>query len=272
MQDIFKTFKPKNSIIKTFVDYYYLDIKPNNSVHEFDCFPHFNNTISLYQSHQCMPFQEILFDETVSPLQIFTPVREEVMRVRQLGKVYRIVVVFHPLGIQQFYRNIGFTELIYDYDFFMPEELSDIFSTTQIGRLTEYLDNFLFKRFEPFSNIYLEQVIQAIFENCIDFSVKKCAEHIGVSRQYLNRLFQSHLGVSIKKFHEIVRFRQSINQKLFENPNESFTKLAYECNFNDQSHFVKTYKSLTSNSPKVFFSKGTILGEEDIFWHLDSKD
>ena len=65
---------------------------------------------------------------------------------------------------------------------------------------------------------------------------------IGISRQHLNRVFKSHLGVSVKKFNEIVLFRHTINKKLFENSDNNFTELAYEFNFNDQSHFNKMYK------------------------------
>ena len=105
MKETFDTFKPKNLTIKEYVDYYYLDIKPNNVINEFQCFPHFNNTISLYKSHIRLKNGKIKFKETAKPFQIFTPIREKVLNVKQSGKVYRIVIVFHPLGIQQFYEN-----------------------------------------------------------------------------------------------------------------------------------------------------------------------
>ena len=51
MNDIFETFKPESSLISKYIDYYYLDVKLNNIKTEFDCFPHFINTLSLYKSH-----------------------------------------------------------------------------------------------------------------------------------------------------------------------------------------------------------------------------
>ncbi|MBD3906991.1 AraC family transcriptional regulator [Chryseobacterium sp. Ch-15] len=270
MQEIFQTFKPKNSIVKKYVDYYYLDIKPNNSTHEFQCFPHFNNTISIYKSHVRLENGEMKFDENAKPFQIFTPIREKVLNVKQLGKVHRIVVVFQPLGIQQFYKNLNFSDYITDFDFFNSNELQEILSTIETEIITSLLDNFLENRFKKFENPILEKSIHYISNHYEDFSVAKISEKIGISRQHLNRVFQLNLGVSIKKFHEIVLFRQSVNKKLFENPNSNFTALAYEFNFSDQSHFNKTYKTLVENSPKFFFDKGTILGKEDTFWHLKS--
>ncbi|MCK9220960.1 MAG: AraC family transcriptional regulator [Bacteroidales bacterium] len=208
------------------------------------------------------------FEENAKSFQIFTPIREKVLNVKQSGKVYRIVIVFHPLGIQQFYENLNFSDYIEDYDFFIESEINEIFSTIETEILTGLLDNFLESRFRKFENPILEKSIQHIFNHYEDFSVAKISDEIGISRQHLNRTFQFHLGVSVKKFHEIVLFRQTINKKLFQDSDENFTELACEFNFNDQSHFNKMYKNLTENSPKSFFSKGTVLGQEDTFWHL----
>lgn len=270
MKEIFETFKPKNLIIRKYVDYYYLDIKPNNVINEFQCFPHYNSTISLYKSHIRLKSGEMKFEETAKPFQIFTPIRKKVLNVKQSGNVYRIVIVFHPLGVQQFYENLNFSDYITNYEFFTQNELKEILSTTETEILTNLLDRFLEMRFKKFENNILEKSVQYIFNHYEDFSVEEISNEIGISRQHLNRIFQSYLGVSIKKFHEIVLFRQTINKKLFEKSHSNFTELAYEFNFNDQSHFNKTYKKLTKNSPKSFFNKGTVLGDEDTFWHLQS--
>ncbi|AZB07805.1 AraC family transcriptional regulator [Chryseobacterium sp. G0162] len=269
MQEIFKTFKPKNAIVSKYVEYYYLDIKEDNIINEFQCFPHFNNSISLYKSHIRLENGEVVYKETALPCQIFTPIRERVLHVKQSGKVHRIVVVFHPLGIHQFYGDLDFSGYITDYEFFTQHELSQIFSTTDTEIQESLLDGFLEKRFKRFEHTILEKSIDYIFNHYEDFSVEVFSRKIGVSRQHINRLFQTYLGVSVKKFNEIVLFRQTINKKLFEDPDRNFTELAHEFNFNDQSHFNKTYKNLTENSPKSFFSKGTVLGQEDtLFWHL----
>lgn len=269
MRERFETFKPKNSLIRKYIDYYYLDIKPDNETNEFRCFPHFNNTISLYKSHIQVEKGHVKFDKEAQALQIFTPIREKVLHIVQSGRVHRIVIVFNPLGVQQFYRHLNFADYITDFEFFSQKELSRIFSADDTETFTTLLDAFLEMRFKSFEHSTLEKSIQYIFNHCDHFTVTELAAIIGISRQHLNRNFQSHLGVSIKKFHEIVLFRKTVNEKLFENPNRNFTELAYEFNYNDQSHFNKTYKNFTDNSPKSFFDKGTVLGTEDTFWRLE---
>jgi hypothetical protein len=102
MKEIFETFEPQNLIVKKYIDYYYLDIKQNNIINEFQCFPHFNNSISLYKSHIRLKDGAMVFNKTAKPFQIFTPIRENTLTVKQLGKVYRIVIVFHPIVLPKF--------------------------------------------------------------------------------------------------------------------------------------------------------------------------
>lgn len=268
MTDTFQTFRPQHPLVARYVDYYYLDIKPDNISNQFICFPHFNTSLSLYKSHVRTANAEMVYTPGAPPLQLFTPLREKVLLVKQLGPLYRVVIVFHPLGIQQFYGGIDFTDFVKDFAFFSSQELDLLLGTTDASELTNYLDRFLFDRFAEFNIDLLDHCINYIFRQAEGFSVGDFSVHSQVSRRHLNRLFQTHLGVSVKRFYEIVLFRKTIKQKLFVTPQENFTRLAYEFNFNDQSHFNKIYKKFTANTPAQFFKRGTLLGHTDTFWHL----
>lgn len=265
--ETFLTFKPRDPLVCRYVDYYYLDIKPNNVITEFECFPHYNTTISLYRSHRRTPDGEMVYGENYLPCQIFTPVREKVLTVKQIGKVHRVVIVFHAMGIQQFYRELDFDVLNNSFEFFSADELTDLFGSNDPDILTHQLDTFLQKRYIAFENSLPEKVINEIFKNYEDFSVELLAEKLSLSRRHLNRVFKKSLGVSVKKFHEIVVFRKAMESKLFLHPKESFTSLAYQLNFSDQSHFNKTFENFTQKSPTIFFKKGILLGGQDTFWH-----
>ena len=124
-------------------------------------------------------------------------------------------------------------------------------------------------RFMKFEKTIVEKSIQYVFNHDENFSISELSKHLEISRQHLTRVFKSHLGISLKTFHKIVVFRKTVNKRLFENSNQSFTEMAYEYNFSDQSHLIKTYKILTESSPKSFFEKGTLLGKKDTFWNLN---
>ncbi|UUC45177.1 helix-turn-helix domain-containing protein [Flavobacterium cerinum] len=268
MTTVFETFKPKNPVIAKYVDYYYIDSKPDNIKTEFTCFPHYNNVISLYRAHTRMPDGTMVFDKTVKPLQMFTPIRENVMQVRQLGELHRIVIVFNPLGVEQFYR-CNFSGYITDYDFFTASEMQSLFETEDTTVLTDLLDKYLTERHIPFENTILTRSISYIFKHYEDFSIEAMAQELQTSRRHLVRVFKAHFGVSLKKFQQIVLFRKVMEHKLFANNNKSFTALAHEYNFSDQAHLNKVFEKLTQHSPKQFFNKGTLLGEQDTFWHFE---
>lgn len=264
----FITFKPKDPTVAKYVDYYYLDSKPDNKLTEFRCFPHYNNTISLYRSHQRLSDRTMVYDPQADPMQIFTPIRDRILDVRQRGAVHRIVLVFRVLGIQQFYRSLDFSDYLLDVNFFSREELASLFDTLDPEQLQPLLDRFLLHRYLEFNYPVLERAAQFIFDQTAPCSVEKMAREIGISRRHLNRIFKQHLGVSVKMFQTIVWFRKTMERKLFIDPEENFTQLAYALHFSDQPHLNKTFEKLTQNAPRQFFKKGTLLGREDTFWHI----
>jgi AraC-like DNA-binding protein len=267
----FQTFGPINSVVSRFVSYYYVDIKPENTRTEFTCFPHYNNSISLYRSHIRTEKGEMLFDAEAPAYQIFTPIRTKPMRVRQLGKVHRVVIVFNPLGMQQFYRGLDVSKLLVAQHFFDPAEIRQLFSTVDPVEIASLLDGFLFKRYQLYLQEIVSRSIESVFLNLTDFSVEALAEELMVSRRHLSRIFKTNLGVSVKQFHNIVLFRRAMEEKMSIPVKTNFTRLAYELNFSDQSHLNKMFKKLTQTSPNEFFRNGTALGDRDLFWRLHTR-
>lgn len=269
MDKIFRTYKPRNEVIAKFVDYYYVDKNISNKVTEYTCFPHFNNTISIYRSHQKRHCGDVVYIEGYKPLQIYTPIREKVLIVRQIGQLERIVIVFNPLGIHHFFRDIHYHNSIIDYDFFSKNEIGEFFEINSDEILIDTLDNTLLIRFHYFEKQILSESIDLISKSFGEITVEILCSKLMVSRKHLNRQFQKYLGIPTKKFIEIVKFRAVINRKIFEKNEMNLTELAYEFNFCDQAHFNKTIRKLTAKAPKNFFTNGILLGDEDIFWHIE---
>lgn len=264
---MFKTFKPENKILKRYIDYYYIDIKHENTLTVYDCFPHYNNTISVYKSHQYHE-RNTVYEPNGVPLQIFTPLREDVLQIQQIGSVERFVIIFQPFGINQFLKNIDFSIISHDLHFFDQNECQQLFQHIMSDDFVLLIESFLLKKINIIENVIIETSINYIFKNYDDFTVNELAEYLGFSRKHINRVFKENIGVSIKSFHEIVLFRKTIDEKLFQNPNETFTSIAHKLNFTDQSHFNRLYKKFVSESPNQFYKNGELIGEEDTFWRF----
>lgn len=77
---IFETIKPGHPFLQQYISYYYLDIADDEDYcNEYICYPHYNNTISLYKSHTTSLQNNhsiVSFEKDAAPLQIFTPLRK----------------------------------------------------------------------------------------------------------------------------------------------------------------------------------------------------
>lgn len=267
---IFETFKPESELIKKYVSYYYLHITDDQTENEYICYPHYNNTISLYHSHRFKyePDHSILqFDMESNPIQIYTPIRERPLKVTQTGSVCKIAIVFNPFGINQFLNGSLLLAFDTNFSFFEEEEVKQLFRTNNIEKLVTLIDHLLVKRYAKVENLYIEKALELFHDNLNDISIDSIAKNkLGISRKHLNRLFHKYLNISPQKYRSIVRFRELMSNKISYNRNQNLSDLSHQANYTDQSHFIKACKLLTGVAPTKFFNDGMIIGKEDTFW------
>lgn len=76
-----------------------------------------------------------------------------------------------------------------------------------------------------------------------EMSVARLSEQAGWSSRQINRYFTQQLGLSLKAYCNILRFRASLNHI-------AQGKLFPELNFTDQTHFIKNIKKFAGVVPK----------------------
>lgn len=273
---IFKTFSPVNELLRKYISYYYLDVATDaHYLNEYVCYPHFNNSISLYKNH-VFEFNNrhsmITYQKEADPLQIFTPLREDILKVTQRGPVHKIAIVFNPLGIQQFFNQVPIEKEIKALPLFSNDELSTLFNTTEEDLIIKLLDTYLLSQYKRVENPHLEKAILFFQQDVDDLSIEYLAEtKLGISRKQLNRQFQKYIGTSAQKYRSIVRFRQLMDHKLNYKEDQNYTSLSHQAHYTDQSHFIKSCRQLTGLSPKKFFNDGQLIGSNDTFWNFTVK-
>ncbi len=83
-------------------------------------------------------------------------------------------------------------------------------------------------------------------------SVSKISEEISWSNRQINRYFNTTLGISLKEFLDIIRFRKNFN-------NISEGKLYPESEYFDQSHFIKEIKKYSGVTPTELYKNDRFL-------------
>ncbi|WP_276501323.1 response regulator transcription factor [Terrimonas pollutisoli] len=95
------------------------------------------------------------------------------------------------------------------------------------------------------NNVMKELKREDFFNN-----IGNVASRYGVSSRYLQKIFLQYTGLTPKLYSKINRFQNSL--QLVANGNLSLTSIAYECDYFDQSHFIREFKSFTGLTPSAF--------------------
>lgn len=82
-------------------------------------------------------------------------------------------------------------------------------------------------------------------------SVQELADEAGLSLRQFQRRFQALTGLNPKHYARLCRIGQAVHRKEME-PTASWTDLALECGYADQSHFIRDFKALTGTVPRNF--------------------
>ncbi len=97
----------------------------------------------------------------------------------------------------------------------------------------------------------LDAVLANILHNPIGIHLKSLSKVYGMSPQYLNRLFNQKVGLSVYKYTRIIRFNHLVRS--FDSiPDKDLLQLATNFEYHDLSHMVKDFKHFTGDRPSEF--------------------
>jgi AraC-like DNA-binding protein len=96
--------------------------------------------------------------------------------------------------------------------------------------------------------------------------IEELADYCHASVRQLERGFRRVIGVSPKFFARTLRFERAQRRLMFD-PETDLTRLAYQCGFFDQAHFIKEFRAFTGKTPSEYMQEMRTLQEA-----LRSKD
>ncbi len=81
--------------------------------------------------------------------------------------------------------------------------------------------------------------------------IQELADAAGLSLRHFQRRFRQLTGLNPKHYARICRIGHAVHRKELE-PEASWTALAQEAGYADQSHFIRDFKALTGTLPREF--------------------
>lgn len=174
------------------------------------------------------------------------------------GQINMISVVFRPVGVKAFFdfpmnkiNNLRVTAGDLEDKELAGLEQSII--NTEDDRLCILLiEQFLLKRFSTLAEYNLKRIeatIRLIGSGQTDVTL--LADAACLSTKQFQRIFLEYVGSNPKEFSRTIRFQRALH-RLEICPQISFTALAYECGYFDQSHMIKDFKFFSGYTPSEY--------------------
>lgn len=130
----------------------------------------------------------------------------------------------------------------------LPEQLVNTRSATdRIGLLASWIKVQADKNQERRDNI-MQYAVSAIAGSKGNVALKGLQIELQLSERTFERKFKEYIGISPKLFSRICRFQSSL-QQLRANDFSKLSDIAFDHEYADQSHFIRTFKEFAGFSP-----------------------
>jgi len=106
--------------------------------------------------------------------------------------------------------------------------------------------------------VHIENAVSFIYKNLCETELdnQQIADAVGVSANYLTKLFQDHLGISLHTYMLNIRIERA--KQLMYKENKSLTEVAYLCGFSGIHVFSKIFKKIVGMSPSKFLENSVL--------------
>jgi AraC-like DNA-binding protein len=176
------------------------------------------------------------------------------------GRFSALGVCFQPQALKSIFGLDAneFTQTGIDFHLIQDKRHGDI-SERLINEQTlegkiEMLSGYLLLQYQNNHEHTEERInyaVSQIIQSKGTLSLRALQQKLQVSERSLERKFNQSIGISPKLFSRICRFQGSLKQ-LQASSYDKLSDIAYENEYADQSHLIRTFKEFTGLSPLAF--------------------
>lgn len=199
--------------------------------------------------------------EKIDQLTLYSKPPSDIWRVNEQSTI--IAYFFRPFVLASLF-NISadkLSEKPVDLNNWNPQinlalktQVADAMETS---RKIEVLDNLLLQQLQ--SNQQTCSIIQYATDQMMTNSGKEIITELlktlNLNERTFQRIFKKYVGISPTHYRRICQFQQSFGQ-LREKQFNKISEVAYDNDFADQSHFIRSFKEFTQITPKDYLKKG----------------
>ena len=272
--------KPKNELLKKYVQYFLFFRKPDAGFLSYSTFPNNNLCLAIYKenkidytrhsdSNNCIVtpgntgFKSRLFGFHKMPFHVDVK-----------ASLDQICILFQPAALSVFtsesYDDLLSADNVFEVfrrknDFFLEQ----VFEEQNLFSRADMLEKLLLANLQDGQPEKLKEALEFITRaGEQNPSIETLARKLEMSSATLFRLFKNNVGMNPKSYIKTHRFRNILNEVL--QSQHALTRLAHENLYYDQAHFIKDFKSFSGYSPNQLLKKISI-EQNDLAWIYNGK-
>jgi len=189
-----------------------------------------------------------LYGQTIEPIELIITGEYKLIVFQLYPFATRLLLDIDPKEINDACFDLNDLAMVDTPNTLINLKVGD--TQAQVEILTKYLLQ-LVKHSSANMDNNIKLAISTIISSKGTIPIKELRQQLYIGERTFERKFLKDIGITPKKFAKIIQFNFSLNQ-LKDSDYYSFTDIAYNNNFTDQSHFIKTFKKYSGKTPKEF--------------------
>jgi len=220
--------------------------------------------------HYKDPFKQLYHTEAIAQMQPRSFVYGQITHYYDLtttGSLGMVVVVLHPYSTNLLFK-VAADELnnktINLADFYGSETChieDQIYSAKTSHEIIAAIEKFLLKKISATipADPAFNQAISLVYQQKGIVTVEGLLKAVPVTERQLQRKFQHYIGISPKKFADVIKMQHFL--KLLKNhaPDDKLARIAYESGYYDQAHLNNWFKKSAGITPLQYRNNGNLL-------------
>ncbi len=181
-------------------------------------------------------------------------------QVKMVGVVFKTGMVSRFTNVALVNSSlVNSSEFLINPVLIFGEEINWLFEVTKeiksMRDSIKIVEQFFIKKHQenrPGLNL-LKKAILKITASHGRVSISNVSKSTNLNDRYLRKLFSTYVGISPKRFGEIIRIRKALTLILYEK--YSISEAAFFLEYHDLAHFSHSFKRIIGASPKHYFSE-----------------